>query len=548
MTKKKVLLFAVMVACLVLLLSITAFAANETVSYKVLTAEGVMERTTTVGILFNVSSTGNNRVINGINSNVEGFASNKIIEVHVPNGIASVNITIENTSVQTIVFDYYCQTNVSSLKGLTNLKTILVAGVESQITFGTACAPATLEELSVTAPRATLKFSDNAFSGNTNLKKLDFGKCVDPEKPSSFTFGIESFKNTGIEELYLDDDNAVYACNGTNIFSNNGKLKRVYLGEGVTTTGASSFAYCSALEYVYAKKLKTISDNTFAVMDNSDKKELKVYIHTPEKLTIGSGAFSGRKSKGVVVCALETTVTSFTNCKYELHYGVQHKYVPSSEEPTCYTSYVTDCTCGRVGNAYYKLYKSGSSSAETVKLVAGPNPDIPHTYTGAYKMEYKNGIENKGVVELKCGVCGAREGKEREAAPVVEFLGYSVAESGARAMVTGVRFNYATLKQYEEINDTKLEYGLVMAASGALNGNKPITENGEAYSNSVYLHNMSKQGLYESTLKLSNIKETMLNTEFVFSAYIKMGNEIIYLQGDGETKIPATITYSQLKK
>ena len=545
MTKKKVLLFAVMVACLVMLFAITAFAANETVSYKVLTANGVMERTTTVGVLFNVSNTNGTRIINGINSTVDGFASSKIIEVHVPSGIAEVNITIENTSVQTIVFDYYTQVNVSSLKGLKALKTISVPGVEAQITFGTGCAPSTLEEISVTAPRATLSFSQGAFSGNTSLKKLSISKCVDPQKPSSYTFNAESFKNTGIEELCLDDDNAVYTCSGTNIFSNNSKLKRVYLGAGVTSFGASTFAYCSSLEYVYAKSLKTISDNTFAVIDNGDKKELKVYVHTAERLTIGSAAFTGRKTKGVVICALETSVTSFTNCKYELHYGVQHKYVPASAEPTCYTSYVTDCTCGRIGNAYYKLYSS-SASVQTVKLVAGPNPDVPHTYTGAYRMEYENGIENSGVVELKCGVCGSLEGKERVAAPVVEFLGYSVSESGNYAMVTGVRFNYTSLKLYEEINGGALEYGLVMAASGALNGNAPITDKGEAYSNSVYLHNMSSVGLYESTLKLSNIKESMLNTEFVLSAYIKIGDKIVYYQGNGAMENPTAITYSQV--
>ena len=168
MTKKKVLLFAVMVACLIVVLSITAFAANEPVSYKVLTSSGVMERTTTVGVLFNVVSTNNNRVIMGLNSTVEGFASSKIIEVHVPNGIAEVNITIENSSVQTIVFDYYCQANVSNLKGLKGLKTIKVEGVESQLTFGNGCAPQGLTEILVTAPRATITFAANAFTGITS--------------------------------------------------------------------------------------------------------------------------------------------------------------------------------------------------------------------------------------------------------------------------------------------------------------------------------------------------------------------------------------------
>ena len=74
----------------------------------------------------------------------------------------------------------------------------------------------------------------------------------------------------------------------------------------------------------------------------------------------------------------------------------------------------------------------------------------------------------------------------------------------------------------------------------------PINNDGTAYSNSVYLHNMSKLGVYDSTLKLSNIKETMVNTEFIMSAYIKMDGKIIYFQENGATGTPSAVTYSQL--
>lgn len=548
MAKKKVLLFAVLAVFAALWFSISVFAANEPVSYKVSTEGGIMERKTTVGVLFNVVTTNNNRIIMGLNPTVDGFASSKIVEVHVPNGIAEVNITtIENSSVQTIVFDYYCQAKVSSLKGLKGLKKISVEGVEAQLTFGTSCAPATLESISVTAPRATLTFSEKAFMGNTNLKTLHLGKCVDPQMPSSYTFGTSCFQNTGLEELVLDDENAKFTISGANTFSNNTKLKRVHLGYGIKSVGTYAFDYCSALEYVYAQSLNNIPDNTFRVSSNTEKNPLKLYIHSEERVTVGTNTFNGRGTKGVVLCALETSVTSFSNCKYELHYGVQHKYEPYSATPTCYTTYVTDCGCGRIGNAYYKLYASGQS-VKTVKLVAGPNPEVPHTYTGAYKMEYENGIENSGIMELKCGVCGTLEGKERVALPIVEFLGYSVKESGNRAMISGVRFNYDTLKLYGEINGVKLEYGMVMASKSALGDNAPITENGTAYSNNVYLLNMASAGIYETTVKISNITDAMVDSELIFAAYIKLGKEIIYLQGDGETRLPSSVTYSQLTK
>lgn len=547
MTKKKVLLFAVMVACIVMLFAVTTFAANEPVSYKVKVGNSVIERYTTVGVLFSVSSTNNNRIITGINNKVEGFDSNQIVEVHVPYGIAEINISVENTSVETIVFDDFCQLRVGNLKNLKGLKNIVVSGIEAQLTFANGCSPTTVEKLEFSSPRTTISFEEGAFKDTTRLKTINFGKAADSAKPSSFTFGKNCFQNTALESISFSDQFTKYTFSGEGAFSNNAKLKNVYIGTGIKSIGTKTFDYCSALSFVYAEEVTSLPESAFRVTSGTDKSQLKIYVHTHGKVTVNTKAFDGRTSKGVLLCALEPSTTSFSNCKYELHFGVQHKYEPTSSTPTCYTSYKTDCPCGRVGNAYYTLYVSGKA-ATTVKLVAGTNPDIPHSFTSAYRLEYPNGIENPGIVELKCGVCGTLEGSERVAAPVVEFPGYSVSETGNRAMVVGVRFNYTALKQYEEIKGEKLEYGLVMAAAAPLNGNAPITENGTPYSNSVYVHNMSSNGLYDSTLKLSNIKDTMLDSEFIMSAYIKIGKDIVYLQGNGETKMPSTLTYSQLIK
>ena len=547
MNKKKILLFAVMVVSLFLTFAITALAANEPVSYKVNVNGSVIERHTTVDILYKVSTTNNNRIIMGLNPKVEGFAADQIVEVHVPYGIAEINVTIVNSSVKTIVFDDYCSARVGSLQGFNALEKIEVKGLEATLTFAANCSPTTIRELTVTSPRTTLTFAAEAFRNRSNLKFVKFGKTADIAKPSTYKFEASCFQNTGIESVALDDPFANYNFVGASAFAYNTKLKNIYVGENIKEIGVQTFDGCPALEFVYLEDVTSIPNYTFRVSSGTEKAPLKMYIHTEGKVTFGANAFDNRSKQGVTICVLESSATSFSNCKYELHYGVQHKYSPASEQKSCYTTYITDCPCGRVGNAYYTIYASGQSS-KTVKYVSGPNPDVPHTFNSAHRMEYANGIDNVGVAELKCGVCGTIEGVVRPCAPVVEFPGYSVSETGNRAMVVGVRFNYTTLKQYEEITGEALEYGLVMAAYSALNGNAPITSNGVAYSKNVYLFNMAKNSVYDSTLKLTGIKDSMLNTQFIMSAYIKIGDEIIYIEENGEVSDPTPITYAQLIK
>ncbi len=545
MTRKKLLLFTAMVCFVVVLFALTAFAANEPVSYKVNIAGTVIERFTTVESVYNLSTSSNgDRVIVGIKSTVEGFSSSQITEIHIPYGIADVSFTVVNSSVQTIIFDDYCSAKVSNLKNLKGLKRIEIAGQEAQITFSTDCAPATLTEFVVTAPRTNVVFSSGAFKDKTNLTTLDFGKSADTAKPSTFTFNANCFQNIGIESLVLNDQFTTYKFSGASVFLNCLNLKTLYFGKNISTVGSQTFDGCTALEFVYMESITSFTNYTFRVPAGTEKSLLKIYIHTEGRVTVGQEAFAGRTAKGVIVCALETTSTNFNNCKYELHYGVQHLYSPSSETPTCYTSYVTDCPCGRIGNAYYKLFVNKADKG-TVKYVTGANPDVPHTFTSAHRLEYANGIDNGGTVELKCSICGTLEGKTRTAAPIVDFPGYSVSESGSRAIVVGVRFNYTMLKQYEQLLGEELEFGLVMAAESQLNGNAPITNSGLAYSNSVFLLNMSKNNIFDSTLKLSNIKDTMLDTKLIMSAYMKIGDKITYFQEDGATDVPLSITYSQ---
>lgn len=534
MTKRKVLLIAVLFALIVMAFALTVSAASNTpVKVKVQTSVGSREITTTVGKLFTVSETNNTYIITGIKS-FDNYSLTAIKEVHIPYDASGIRVSSVFSSVDKIIIDDFSKVSVASLAGFTKLSTIEV-GSSATVTFENGCLPNLVETLNFTGTTSTITFASSSFEGKTSIKNVNFGAG------SKYILGQNCFKNTGIENLEIKDGAAI-TFSGTGAFSNCASLKTVYLGNGVTNVNNSPFDGCDALEMVYITSANNIADNTFR-RGSGEKAQLKVYIHTTAQVTISSSAFTNRSSLGVVVCVLSTSTTSLSNCKYELHVGIPHAYKPASTTPTCYNSYVTDCPCGKASNAYYKLYQSGKSM-QVVELVAGSNPGVPHRFNGVDTMSYENGIFQNGTYTLKCSVCNESENTERVASAVAVFAGYSVSESNIKAMVVGVRYNSTSLKLYEEFVGEDINFGIVLAAKDGIGNNKPLDANGNAISKSVYKLNMESQGIYDGTVKLT-LNSASVMKEFVMSAYIKIGSKVYYIQGTELLDAPSTVKYTQ---
>lgn len=543
MTKRKVLLTVALFGLLVMMFAFTVFAANNTsVKVTVKTSVGTRELTTTVGQVFTTTaaSTGTGYTITGIKG-FGGYTVSAIKAIHIPYDATEVNITAANTYIESIVIDNYCQTKITSVAGLSNLKKISI-GSSADVTFKSGCTVESFEELTVTGKNSTVTCDSNSFKDRTLLKTLNFGEN------NTFKFGANCFQNIGITELNLNDE-STFTFTGAGSFYGCVNLKNIYAGDGVLEIKNTPFDNCGALEMVFVKAATSILDNSFRAGSSgstASQCQLKVYVHTLKPVTFGSNAFANRNSYGVVVCALSPNVTSFSNCKYELHYGLQHAYTPASDVPTCYNSYTTDCPCGKVTNAKYKLYVSGKN-VQIVDILTGANPDIPHDFSDTYMMEYANGIDNVGEVELKCSVCGNREDVVRVAPALVSFAGYSVSETGNGAMVIGIRFNSVTIAQYENYIDEKIDFGVVLSSVSVLNGANPLKDNGYVYADkTVYKHDMSGLGYYDSTLKISGISSTLYDKEFVLSGYIKLGDEILYIDNGGVNGSVTAVTYNQL--
>ncbi len=547
MTKRKVILAAVFFVLAVMMFALTSFAAiNTEVTVVVQTISGKKTMNDVkVEEVYNytLDSDGSGYTITGVKS-FRGYGISAIKEIEIPYGAVKVNLTSSNSSLETLNLKGGSDTSgatVISLSGLTRLKTIVI-GSSCDATFKANCAPDSLSGITSVGGDATITFEADAFSGKKTITNLSFGAG------NTYKLGKNCFKGIGIASLDLVDG-AQFTFDGDGAFYGCAVLKRVYVGDKVDKLQKAAFDNCSNLDIVYIANATAVEDNTFRLATSgeyAEKKQIKVYIHTTSAVSIGQNAFVGRRNYGAVVCALSSSVTSFNDCKYELHNGIPHAYTPASATPTCYNTYKTDCPCGQVKNAYYELYRSGQSK-QIVTLISAENPDVPHTFTSAKSISFANGINNPGVVEAKCSACGTLEGSKRTAPAIVVFSGYSVSESGKRGIAVGIRFNSVSLKQYEDVTGETIDFGIVLSSANVLNGANPLKDNGDAYSSkTVYKHDMSGLGYYESTLKLTGLTSATVNTEFVLSGYIKIGDKIFYIDNGGISDKVTTVKYSSL--
>ena len=547
MIKRKVILAAIFFVLAVMMFALTSFAAINTEVTVVVQLPSGRKTFNDVKVEevynYTLDSDGSGYTITGVKT-FRGYAVSAIKEVEIPYGNVKVNMTSSNASLETLNLKGGSDTSgatVISVTGLTRLKNIVI-GSSCDATFKANCAPASLTKISSVGSGATVTFEESAFSGKKTITELSFSAG------NTYKFGKNCFKGIGIASLDLVDG-ATATFEGDGAFYGCAVLKRVYLGDKVEKLQKAAFDNCSNLDIVYIANATTIEDNTFRLATSgeyAEKKQIKVYIHTTSAVSIGQNAFTGRSNHGVIVCALSSSVTSFSNCKYELHNGIPYAYTPASTTPTCYNTYKTDCPCGQVKNAYYELYCKDQAK-QVITLISAENPDVPHTFTSAKSISFANGINNPGVVEAKCSVCGTLEGSRRTAPAIVVFCGYSVSESGKRGITIGVRFNSVSLKQYEEVTGETIDFGIVLSSAKVLNGANPLKDNGDVYSSkTVYKHDMSGLGYYESTLKLTGLTSTTINTEFVLSAYIKIGNKIFYIDNGGVSDKVTTVKYSSL--
>ena len=523
---------------------ITYDPRNLSTKITVMTANGEKIIDTTLGAIFEITNpTKTEYVIVGINA-IEGYSIDAVIGATIPWGITGVNITKTNAYLKSLTFDEGCDLKVTSLKALSALETINIG--KCTVKFASSCAPASLTAIKTVKSGGTVTFEASSFKDITALKELTL------MSGSSYNFGANSFQNTGFETLSFADG-ALVAFGGAQAFYGCTSLKELYVGKGITQLNNKPFDCCGALELIVLMDATYISDYCFCAGTSGnyvEKAPLKFYSHATTGVTIDTNAFANRKTHGVTVYMPSTNRTSFSSCKYELHYGIPHAYTLTKIEPTCTTEgafkYVTDCLCQDNKSAIYKLYKSGASDYEIVEMLTEAIPVIPHNYNTVESLKFGGGFDKYGTLTYKCDMCDQKNEETKSVFPLVSFTGYSVSEFKSGGITAGFSLDSNTVKLVEEINGDKIEFGMVLAASSLLKGRNPLDEQGNVVANGIFKLDMSTLGHYDSTVKIANLAQSLYNAKFVISGYIKIGGNIIYIQGNGNSIKPSEVSYNQL--
>lgn len=196
------------------------------------------------------------------------------------------------------------------------------------------------------------------------------------------------------------------------------------------------------------------------------------------------------------------------------------------KQETCmdYGSGLYECICG--------------STAEGVIPAKGY-----HTYKTVPVLTYKNGYQQKGDRRYYCETCDAFEGGELE--PLFKFLGYSVNRAGT-SICAGYIVDKELLKEYEEVNQTTINYGAICSIDGE---NTPLDTNGAVVSSSSTI----KKSMKESSVPRFDVKMTTSSWEgiedlkLVLCAYIHEKNAISYIcNKDAPTEKTTYVTLNKI--
>ncbi len=503
-----------------------------------------------VGQIFNLIETDKTVTIVGILA-PNGYAIESITCVYVPNTITHIDITEENKSVKTIVFNNGASTIVKSLVKLSVLEVIDIKS--ANVDFWQSCAPNSIKEILSDVSGASVKFRESSFGKKPNLKKLT------TSKGSSYTFYKRCFEEAKIERLEFVDGSSVSFA-GEQAFYNN-SIKYLYVGKGITELNNKPFDTSKKMEKVILMDVTSINgEYTFSNM-NEASMPVVVYIHTK---SIGMPNNTFYNCDGIIIytTAEITSGNAFRDCSkrtaggkeypaYQIHYGICHEYkkVEITTDKPCLSpagvTYVTTCPCGVSTSIIYKHFIStttNSSNYTSVNIATIYEDLVPHTLNDIVDIIYPNGYASTGIMVKRCSVCQEHcEDENAAVEPLVICHGYSTTLNNNYGMMVRYTFNYEIINELKRL-DSKFEYGMVVASRDALGDKTPLDALGNKNPNALK-YNLA--GYTGSEFKLYGIAN-YLETNFVMCAYIIDDATVYYVQENETLSNPSGISYDEL--
>ncbi|MBR2024421.1 MAG: hypothetical protein IKA02_01285, partial [Clostridia bacterium] len=187
------------------------------------------------------------------------------------------------------------------------------------------------------------------------------------------------------------------------------------------------------------------------------------------------------------------------------------------------------------------------------------NTALGHEYDtekGASKVSiaYENYLAN-GTLKTKCARC--EELNETDVLPIISsFKGFSVKENG-----DGITFGYTidsdAVKNYESVNNTKIQLGFVVAVKDFLGDNLPLDENGNPLTDKVIKAVVSDEsdlytgadfvlkGTWNKTVNINGADTDIKDVKFYMAGYITDGDVIKYINCGSTSDVASSVSYNE---
>ena len=167
---------------------------------------------------------------------------------------------------------------------------------------------------------------------------------------------------------------------------------------------------------------------------------------------------------------------------------------------------------------------------------------------------YSNGYVDAPVDEDNNKIYG----KITDVNPLVrEFKGFSINRSGD-AITFGYEFDYDAISEFEELYNTKLEFGFVVAVKAFLGEKSPLDNNGAPSESSVIKASVTRNevgytgvdcilcGDWSGEAIVNGETVDVKLVEFYMAGYMLFDGAVVYLNYKESSDTAASISYSQL--
>lgn len=376
-----------------------------------------------------------------------------------------------------------------------------------------------------------------------------------PEKPEVYYMpsGLVSFANSEFQDCNNLNNYIVFPVGITSItgngaaqgaFYNIGKnraenpVNLVFLGDMTELRirqHQSDPAY-SNVNYIFANPNDTdLNSLTLTIGSANNKALVNSYMYfCAGNVVYDLTTFVAPNSTVYTVQETDFTKTENT-AETQPHFVDPNKTIITEADCENNEKHTTYCFCGAA---------SGVTEVENTAL--GHNHDLENGAT-LLSIVYADYAQT-GTYVIKCSRC---DNNKNDATAPAFFVYQGFSDNNEGQMCVGYLLNQEAIKHFEEVNATKVEYGMVAAAVGYFGENvtKPLNADGTPVAENVIKVDVSSAEIYAVDFKLIGNFNAYANQELILSMYVYDGTAVKYVYSEGTSQTacyvdPKIITYA----